>query len=299
MERLGAHRAWLGLGDSDFTKRSPLSDGTLHCAAMPATSVYRLFHAGPLVASTTLRLDAEPSHHALRVLRLAVGDTVELFDGRGLRCAATLLDTDPRGVSVAVGEPRDAHTESPLPLGLAQALPAGDKMDWVIEKAIELGAISIQPLFTRRSVLKLDEPRAAKRLAHWRRIAVAACMQCGRDVLPSIAEPQPIERWLARPGGPGGPAPAEAPGRAAAALATPPLRLLLSPRGGEGGLATLPAPDAGVWLLAGPESGLDDNEEARAIAAGWQPLQLGPRTLRTETAGLAALAALQTRFGDF
>jgi 16S rRNA (uracil1498-N3)-methyltransferase len=266
---------------------------------MSAPSVYRLFHAGPLAAGALLRLDAESSHHALRVLRLAAGDTVEVFDGRGRRCAATLLDADPRGATVSAGEPVDARTESPLALGLAQALPAGDKMDWVVEKAVELGATAIQPLFSRRSVLRLDEARAAKRLAHWRRIAVAACMQCGRDVLPTIAEPMPIERWLARPGGPGWPASAPDPAASPAAAGDPqPLRLMLSPRG-EAGLGAWPAPMTGAWLLAGPESGLDDAEEARAIATGWQPLRLGPRTLRTETAGLAALAALQARFGDF
>jgi 16S rRNA (uracil1498-N3)-methyltransferase len=271
------------------------SDGALHCAAMPAPSVFRLFHAGPLAARATLRLDAEPSHHALRVLRLSAGDALELFDGRGRRCTATLLDADPRGASVLVGDPVDACTESPLALGLAQALPAGDKMDWVVEKAIELGVGAIQPLFSRRSVLKLDEARAAKRLVHWRRIAVAACMQCGRDVLPEIAEPMPLARWLARPVGPGRPA-GGAPQPDAAGRA--PLRLLLSPHDG-GGIAALPEPRDGAWLLAGPESGLDEDETAQAIAAGWRPLRLGPRTLRTETAGLAALAALQARFGDF
>jgi 16S rRNA (uracil1498-N3)-methyltransferase len=267
---------------------------------MAAPSVFRLFHAGPLAAHATLRLDPDASHHALRVLRLVAGDTLELFDGRGLRCSATLLDADPRGASVLAGDPVDARTESPLALGLAQALPAGDKMDWVVEKAVELGVGAIQPLLSRRSVLKLDEARAAKRLAHWRRIAVAACMQCGRDVLPEIAEPMPLARWLARPGGPGRPTPggvsASAPQSGADGRL--PLRLLLSPHDG-GGLAALPLSQAGAWLLAGPESGLDDEETALAIASDWRPLRLGPRTLRTETAGLAALAALQARFGDF
>jgi 16S rRNA (uracil1498-N3)-methyltransferase len=125
-------------------------------------------------------------------------------------------------------------------------------------------------------------------------------MQCGRDVLPEIAEPMPLARWLARAGGPGRPTP----GGVSASAPQPgadgrlPLRLLLSPHDG-GGLAALPLPQAGAWLLAGPESGLDDEETAQAIASDWRPLRLGPRTLRTETAGLAALAALQARFGDF
>ncbi|MEI7447256.1 MAG: 16S rRNA (uracil(1498)-N(3))-methyltransferase [Burkholderiales bacterium] len=254
---------------------------------MPPPAPNRLFHPAPLAAGGTTRLDADASHHALRVLRLGPGDAVELFDGRGRRCAARLVDADPRGATVTLGEPVEAGTESPLALGLAQGLPAGDKMDWVVEKAVELGVVAIQPLFARRSVLRLDGERAAKRLAHWRRVAVAACMQCGRDLVPSIAEPLALERWI------GADAPPLRPGDGS------PARWLLSPRG-EGGLAALPAPTAaGAWLLAGPESGFDDAEEDRALAAGWTPLRLGPRVLRTETAGLAAAAALQARFGDF
>ncbi|HYF59476.1 MAG TPA: 16S rRNA (uracil(1498)-N(3))-methyltransferase [Burkholderiaceae bacterium] len=257
---------------------------------MSEPAAHRLHHPGPLVAGTTVRLDAESSHHALRVLRLAPGDAIEVFDGGGLRCPGTLLDADARGASVALGAPREAGTESPLALGLAQGLPAGDKMDWVIEKAVELGVSVVQPLFARRSLTRLEGDRAVRRLAHWRRIAVAACMQCGRDRIPEIAEPLPLARWLAGPG-------ADAlPGRAPGAPG--PARWMLSPRG-TGALATLPAPAGGAWLLAGPESGLSEDEEARALAAGWTPLRLGPRTLRTETAGLAAIAALQARFGDF
>jgi 16S rRNA (uracil1498-N3)-methyltransferase len=249
-----------------------------------------------------VRLDADASHHLLRVLRLAPGEALELFDGRGLRHAGTLLDVQARGASVAVGDGRDAGTESPLSLGLAQALPAGDKMDWVVEKAVELGASVIQPLAARRSVLRLDPDRAARRVAHWRRIAVAACMQCGRDRVPEILEPLPLARWLASPAPaavPGGSPPGPFAGASAdRADAPPPLRLVLSPHG-DGGLGSLARPEGGAWLLVGPESGLDDDEEAAARAAGWRPLRLGPRVLRTETAGLAALAALQARFGDF
>jgi 16S rRNA (uracil1498-N3)-methyltransferase len=264
----------------------------------PSAPPTRLFHSGPLAAGGPVRLDPESSHHALRVLRLQPGDRVELFDGSGARWPGRLVDTDPRGASVELGEPIEAATESPLSIGLAQALPSGDKMDWVVEKAVELGAVAIQPLFSRRSLLKLDGDRAAKRLAHWRRIALAACMQCGRDRVPDIAEPVALSRWLAT----AAPLPAPAggqPGTSAQAAQPPaPLRLVLSPRG-RTGLSGIALSGGSAWLLAGPEGGLADEEEALALEAGWHPLRLGPRVLRTETAGLAAIAALQARFGDF
>jgi len=277
--------------DRDFIKAPWRAGRALHCAAMPAPSPNRLFQTGPLPDGGTVRLDADASHHALRVLRLRTGDPVELFDGSGPRWPGRLLDQDPRGASVALDAPVRAGTESPIALGLAQALPAGDRMDWVVEKAVELGATAIQPLFSRRSLLRLDAARAARRLVHWRRVAVAACMQCGRDRVPAVLEPVPLERWVAAPGDPGGPDPADA--RPAPA----PARWLLSPHDGEAIGALGPAP-AAAWLLVGPEGGLDDDEDARARASGWRPLRLGPRVLRPETAGLAALAALQARFGD-
>jgi 16S rRNA (uracil1498-N3)-methyltransferase len=275
---------------------------------MAAQSPNRLFQPGPLPAGGTVRLDADASHHALRVLRLRVGDPVELFDGSGPRWPGRLLDADPRGASVAIGEPVRAGTESPVAIGLAQALPGGDRMDWVVEKAVELGATAIQPLFSRRSLLRLDAQRAARRVAHWRRVAVAACMQCGRDRLPAVLEPVALERWVDAPGDPGagssgarepraGEPPPCDPDTDVRAAAAAPARWLLSPGAAEGLGALGPAP-AAAWLLVGPEGGLDDDEEAHARAAGWRALRLGPRVLRTETAGLAALAALQARFGD-
>ena len=251
----------------------------------------RLFFAGPLSADTTIRLDAEASHHALRVLRLERDDVIELFNGDGLRYPATLLDTDARAASVKVGSPFQACTESPLPLSLAQALPSGDKMDWVVEKAIELGVHTIAPLMSSRSILRLDASRAAKRLAHWRRIAIAACMQCGRDRVPEISAPVDLARWLI-----------DRRRVATADSDTSPPGFLLSPRGSTRLCEIVrPAsvtPLSVTWILVGPEAGLSEQEESLAIECGWQPLRLGPRILRTETAGLAALAALQARFGD-
>jgi 16S rRNA (uracil1498-N3)-methyltransferase len=251
----------------------------------------RLFFAGPLAADTTIQLDNDASHHALRVLRLERGDLIELFNGDGLRYPATLLDTDARAASVQIGSPVEACTDSPLRLKLAQALPSGDKMDWVVEKAIELGVHSIQPLLSSRSILRLDASRTEKRLAHWRRIAIAACMQCGRDRVPEISAPVDLSRWLID--------------RRRVAQQQADLSsadFMLSPRGStllrEIVNPSSLTPQSAICLLVGPEAGLSEQEESLAIECGWIPVRLGPRILRTETAGLAALAALQARFGD-
>jgi 16S rRNA (uracil1498-N3)-methyltransferase len=239
---------------------------------------HRLFHAGPLPAHAEVRLDADASHHAVRVLRLRPGATVELFDGAGTRAPATLVDAEPGGATVRVGALCVAGTEAPVRLSLAQAIPSGDRMDWIVEKAVELGVAEVQPLVSQRTLLRLDAARMQRRVEHWRRIVVAACMQCGRDRLPAVHEPLPLTRWLG----------------AADAVE----RRLLTPRG-EPMAALGPAPSTGLWLLAGPEGGFTDDEERAARAAGCRPWRLGPRTLRAETAALAALAALQACGGDF
>jgi 16S rRNA (uracil1498-N3)-methyltransferase len=245
---------------------------------------------GPLAAGATIVLDAAASHHAVRVLRLGPADDLEVFDGQGHRFAATLLDGDARAARIVLNREVPGLAGGPLWIGLAQALTAGEKMDWVVEKAVELGAEAIQPLFSHKSVVRLDARRADSRHAHWQRIVVAACMQCGRDRLPELARPLELGQWLRAPRQAAHPGGGPAAGRAHA--------LLLSPRAGQS-LADLPAPTGPVWLLSGPEGGFTAHEEAQAVAAGWQALRLGPRVLRAETAGLAALAALQARFGDF
>ena len=253
-------------------------------ANMSEITPVRLFHPGPMTGGDVLQLDPQTSHHAVRVLRLDPGTRLELFNGDGLRHEARLLDGDPKGASVQVLGSRDAGTESPLSIRLVQALPSGDKMDWVVEKAVELGVIAIQPLFSARSLLRLDAARAAKRLAHWQRIVVAASMQSGRDRLAQVLEPRDFNGWLADSGD----------GRSDDDRIQ---RLVLSPHEGKR-LDSLDAGHREVWLLVGPEGGFDATELAAAKAHGWSALQLGPRVLRTETAGLAAIAALQARWGD-
>jgi len=252
----------------------------------------RLFHDGALSAGSLLRLDEAASHHALRVLRLPPGSDLEIFNGQGLRWPGRLAQVHEGRALVELGEPVDAATESPLNVHLAQCLPVGDKMDWVVEKAVELGVRSIQPLSARRSVLRLEGDRALKRQAHWQRIAIAACMQCGRDRLPVIEPLATLPAWLETQESGAG---AQVGAQGADATVR---RWVLTPGAPE--LATAPpVVPSSIWLLVGPEGGLDGSEIDAARRAGFVPLALGPRVLRTETAGLAALAALQVRFGDF
>lgn len=238
----------------------------------------RLYCPPPLPATTRLTLPAGPAHHAVRVLRLRVGDAVVLFDGHGGEVPAQLVTITRDQVEVDTGERVPIERESPLALTLVQALPTGDKMDLVIQKAVELGVSRIVPVQTRRCVMRLDGARAEKRVRHWQDVAVSACEQCGRNRIPRVDAIAPLDRVLATPSN------AE-------------LRLLLSPADGQ----ALPdfAPAAAVTLLVGPEGGLAADEAALARTAGYRALRLGPRVLRTETAGLAVLAAINACWGDW
>ena len=223
-------------------------------------------------------LAPDAAHHAQRVLRLRAGDAVVLFDGTGGEWPGTLAG-DGRAQLVELGERRAVEREASVVLTLAQALPGGDKMDWVVQKAVELGVARIQPLEAARSVVRLAGPRAEKRHAHWQQVAIAACEQCGRNRLPEIAPLLALTDYLALPA-----QPAEA-------------RALLVPAGGAR-LVTLARP-ASATLLIGPEGGFTEAEQRAALAAGFQPVSLGPRVLRTETAGLAAIAAVLALWGEF
>lgn len=240
----------------------------------------RLHLPGPLAQGARRALEREASHYLCRVLRLSAGDTVEVIDGEGARHTAELLTTDPRACALRIGVPLPSGAQSPLRITLAQCVSAGEKMDWTIEKAVELGVAAIVPLTSERSVVRLDAERTQRRAAHWQRIIVAACMQCGRDLFPVLATAAPLRDWVP--------------------TATAPLRLVLVP-GADTRLRDLTPPQdvpTAIDLLVGPESGLAPEEVALAVSAGFTPISLGPRVLRTETAGLAAIAALQSRFGD-
>lgn len=238
----------------------------------------RFFCPTPLSPHAIAELPPGAAHHAQRVLRLAAGAAVVLFDGKGGEYRGEIVETG-RAVRVRLGEWQGVERESPLVMALAQALPAGDKMDFVVQKAVELGVARIQPLVATRSLVRLSGERAARRVAHWRQVAVSACEQCGRNRVPEIAPILDLRQWL-------GCLPQDNEMR----------RLLLSPRGG-----CRPRDLAGArhhLLLVGPEGGLDAEEEAAARLAGFADLSLGPRILRTETAGPAALAAFGALSGD-
>ncbi len=237
----------------------------------------RFFCPDGLQPDSEMILPAAVAHHAERVLRLAVGEGVTLFDGRGGECDAVLVALG-RQPLARLGPRRAVERESPLAITLVQALAAGDKMDWVVQKAVELGVAAIQPVAAERSVLKLAGERAAKRVAHWQQIVVSACEQSGRNRVPEVAEILPLARWLGTPFA----------GR----------RLILAP-GDAGALVRMAPPDGPLAVLVGPEGGWSPAELGLAMRAGCEPLALGPRVFRSETAGLAALAALQTLWGDF
>lgn len=240
----------------------------------------RLFVDVPLAPGDSLPLPPDAARHALRVLRLQAGDPVILFNGDGRQYPARLLAADPRAAGVHVEGAETPARESCLRVTLVQALARAEKMDWIIQKATELGATCILPVTSKRSEVRLDGARSKKRLDHWRAIAIAACEQCGRNVVPGIAVPEPLEACLA--------AHPRANGEA---------RWMLHPGGTTRVRDTVPAA-TDVMLAVGPEGGFSDNDLATLRDAGFRELALGPRVLRTETAGLAAMAALQALHGD-
>ena len=258
----------------------------------------------PPVPSDPLPLDEPAAHHLLRVLRRGIGDGIEVFDGQGRCWRAQVASTKP--ATVTLQAPLPAEPPLRLRLGLAQCLSTAEKMDWTIEKAVELGVSHIVPLLSARSVVKLDGARAEKRVQHWQRLVVAAAMQCGRSRLPEIAPIQPVGTWLASL-----PAPQAHERRwVLSPLAESSLMAQAGALAAQAGTrlpkdqdrpddATASEADAPTaWLLCGPESGLAETEVDQALSQGWQPALLGPRVLRTETAGLVGLTVLQAALGD-
>lgn len=239
--------------------------------------VTRVFVDEPLAGGRELRLATAAAAHVSRVLRLSVGDELTLFDGNGSEYSATIFEARGTTLRVRVGEPRPVDRESPLRITLVQGISRGERMDWVVQKATELGVAAIVPVITERSVVKLDATQARKKHEHWRAITVGACEQCGRNRLPDLAMPMPFGRWLA-----------EAPSDGT--------RILLHATASDG-LGSIGRP-AAVTLLIGPEGGLATQEREAAAVSGFQPVRLGPRILRTETAAIAAICALQALVGD-
>ena len=237
-------------------------------------------HPEAAATGRMITLDARQSHHLVRVLRLVVGARLEICDGAGGRCEAVIESADPKASVLRLLEPITRLTESPLAITLAQCLSTADKMDWTIEKAVELGAHRIMPLASERSQVRLDAARAARKHEHWLRIVESACMQSDRAWLPTLDELMSFTRFVD-----------EADDRAR--------RMILAP-GAATPLAAMPVDGSQAVIIAvGPESGFSTEELSRAVSRGFEPVSLGPRTLRTETAGLAAIAVLQALAGDF
>jgi len=227
-----------------------------------------------------LQLPESSAHHAARVLRLAPGDPVRVFSGDGSEWTAQIAVISKSGVSVLVSQRFERDVEASLEVTLAQGISARERMDFTLQKAVELGVAAIQPLETQRSVVRLREERASRRVDHWQNLVIAACEQCGRNRVPPVQQIESLSNWL----GALGPADARA-------------RLVLSPAA-QVRLRDLPAPQA-VVLLVGPEGGLAPEEQDLAQTCGFVPVRLGPRVLRTETAALAAVAAMHALWGDF
>lgn len=215
----------------------------------------------------------------LRVLRLRPGDPLMVFDGAGATYAATVTFVERRRAGIHIGEAVNENNESPLSVTLAQGVSKGDRMDWSIQKAVELGVSAIAPVIAARSVLREQPDRLARKREHWQAVAASACEQCGRNLVPTVAEPTALAACL-----PSLPAT---------------LRVFLDPEAGASVASLADTSPRACTLLVGPEGGFTDDEMAIAREQDFRGIRLGPRVLRTETAGVAALAALQTLWGDF
>ena len=244
----------------------------------------RFYCAAPLATGQTLDLPPGAARH-VQVLRLQPGSTITLFNGTaaGLYDAAggefdaTVLHMGRSDVQVQVGAHHAVEREAHRAVHLAVGMPANDRMDWLVEKATELGVASIQPLMTERSVLRLSGERADKKVVHWQSVAIASCEQCGANRVPTVHPVRHLNAWLA-----------SLPGAASA----PRFLLSLGPGTQPWRQAFASHSQEDVWFLSGPEGGLSTSEESAAAQASFNPVSLGPRTLRAETAALAALANL-------
>lgn len=239
--------------------------------------VPRIYHSGELAPEKIVTLEDDAANHVGRVLRLAVDAQIILFNGLGGQYKAVLVESGKKKVIAKITEFNDIDIESPLSIHLGQGISRGDKMEMTIQKAVELGVNQITPLFTERCGVKLSGERLAKKVNQWKKIVVSACEQCGRNSIPVIHPAISLEEWLAQPSNE--------------------LKLNLHPRASYS-INSLPEPTNGIRLVIGPEGGLSDIEIEQASQTGFDEVLIGPRVLRTETAGLTVISALQTRFGD-
>lgn len=240
----------------------------------------RLFSPIPLRSNTELTLGDEQAHYVGRVSRLRPGDALTVFDGSGGEYSATVGKITKQELQLSIGEHFSRDAESPLKIRLVQGISRGDRMDTVVQKATELGVHRISPVITDHSVVKLPPDRAAKRHAHWQKIARSACEQCERNIIPTIDAPQSLVDWFAVNAG------------------SDKLLIILRPDAEVAMTAIVPQGNE-ITILIGPEGGFSEAEYERAAAAGLRAAKLGPRIMRTETAALAALSIAQATWGDY
>lgn len=237
-------------------------------------------HVGEsLIEGSTVVVPSSVAYHLVRVLRLRLGALIIVFDGQGNEHYAEVASINAEQVSVKIAEPIRGITESPLHITLVQGISRAERMDWTLQKATELGVHAIAPVITARSVVRLDDRQASKKLEHWQAVVVGACEQSGRRVIPSVHAPKRLHEYLSN------------------SSDTANLRLVLDPTAPVA-LTSLARPTSNIELLIGPEGGLDDDELQRATASGFTAVRLGPRVLRTETASVVALSVLQALWGD-
>ncbi|MDD2761014.1 MAG: 16S rRNA (uracil(1498)-N(3))-methyltransferase [Methylomonas sp.] len=239
--------------------------------------VSRLYVEAPLNAGGRIELDEEAGHYVRTVLRLKTGDPIVLFNGVGGEYACRFSEVSRKNVRVEIARFVDRDVESPLTVSLGLGISRGDRMDWAVQKAVELGVAELTPLMTERCVTKLNDAKRLQRWQHWQHIVQHAAEQTGRTRVPALGDITEFAVWIDRPQG---------------------LRVFLDPYA-ELSLADLQPADNRITLLSGPEGGFSDVERQLAKAAGFVPVRMGPRILRTETAVLSALTAVQSLWGDF
>ena len=245
----------------------------------------RFHHPTEITIGQIVELSTENRHHATRVLRLKNRDAITLFSGSGGEFSAHIVNISKSSTTVLIDAYQEIECESPLQIELVQAICINEKMDWIIQKAVELGVTRIQSITTDRSIVHLSDERSSKRLQHWQKIIISACEQCGRNQLPQILPLITLPEWLSQK-------------KTKQSLHD--LNLILSPTAPRN-LRNIPQPpvNAHIALMIGPEGGFTQDEEVAILHTDFIPVRLGKRILRTESAALAAISALQTLWGDF
>ena len=239
----------------------------------------RLYTPQMITRGAELAISGQTAHHVVHVLRIHSGAAVQVFNGEGSEYRAVVKTIKRSEIILEITEAIAVRPESSLDITLLQGITRNDRMDLILQKAVELGVSTIQPLWTQRSQTHLKGSRLEKRFNHWQGIVISACEQCGRATIPQLATAMNYSDWMNK-------------------QKTGGLRLLLQPNS-KTGLGTLKRPDEEIQVLIGPEGGLNPDEEVLAEAAGFTGVSLGQRILRTETATLATLAGIQTLWGDF